>query len=70
MIKVNNDFKVGFVTNHLPIRQIADAITTELIYNKIKALDLSLISGFGISHPKIAVLSLNPQAGDNGFNGK
>ncbi|HAL65902.1 MAG: 4-hydroxythreonine-4-phosphate dehydrogenase [Bacteroidetes bacterium 38_7] len=69
MIMVNNDLKLGFVTNHLPIRQIADAITTELIYNKIKALDLSLFQDFGISHPKIAVLSLNPHAGDNGLLG-
>ena len=69
MTMVYNNLRIGFVTNHVPVRQIADNITTDLVYNKIKALNLSLFQDFGISHPKIAVLSLNPHAGDRGLLG-
>lgn len=69
MLLVSNDFKVGVVTGHVPLKDVSSLITKELVYNKIKILNESLIKDFAISRPRIAVLSLNPHAGDNGLIG-
>jgi 4-hydroxythreonine-4-phosphate dehydrogenase len=61
--------RVGLVTNHLPVGEIAAAITTELVLEKIKILHASLRKDFGIDKPKIAILGLNPHAGDGGILG-
>ncbi len=70
MMMVTEGCRIGFVTNHLPVSDAAKAITKELIVKKIKMLQQTLRVDFGCSNPKIAVLSLNPHAGDNGLIGK
>lgn len=69
MLLVNDNLRVGLVTNHLPIASVAAAITTEKIMRKIVVLNDSLRVDFGIEKPIIAVLGLNPHAGDDGTIG-
>ena len=69
MILVSGDLRVALTTVHIPISQVATSITTELIIEKATILDRSLKRDFSISHPKIAVLGLNPHAGDGGVIG-
>lgn len=70
MLMVAGDFRVGLVTEHLPVKEIAEHITRENILSKLAILHASLIKDFGIDKPKIAVLGLNPHAGDEGLIGK
>ncbi len=70
MLMVNDFFKVGVVTGHIPISEVPGSLTNELIIKKISILNKSLISDFGIRKPKIAVMGLNPHAGDSGIIGK
>ena len=70
MILASEQLRVALVTTHLPISQLAGSITTELIVEKIKTLNNSLKRDFFIDNPRIAVLSLNPHAGENGLLGK
>jgi 4-hydroxythreonine-4-phosphate dehydrogenase len=70
MILMNGDFRVALVTNHLPVRDIAPAITKELVQSKINIFNRSLKQDFSIEAPRIAVMSLNPHAGDGGVLGK
>ena len=69
MILLKDDFRVALVTGHLPIREVADAITKELVMEKLSIFHRSLKEDFGIDAPRIAVFSLNPHAGDNGVIG-
>ncbi len=69
MILMKDDFRVALVTGHIPISQVASAITKELIAEKMTIFNGSLIHDFGIRAPRIAVLSLNPHAGDCGLLG-
>ena len=69
MLLVNGDLRVGLVTNHLPVRDIAKAITKDKIVEKIEIMHETLKIDFGIDLPKIAVLSLNPHASDDGLIG-
>lgn len=69
MLMVNEDLRVGLVTNHLPISQVVSTITTELVLKKIELMNNSLKMDFGIDKPAIAVLGLNPHAGDGGVLG-
>ena len=69
MFLVSDDLKVAVVTGHIPVTQVASEISTEKIVKKIKALNKSLTQDFSIRKPKIAVLGLNPHAGDNGVIG-
>ena len=69
MLMISNQLRIGVVTGHIPIRNVADAITEELILQKIHILNQSLIRDFAIRRPKIAVLGLNPHAGDHGVLG-
>lgn len=69
MLMVNEDLRIGLVTNHLPVSQVASTITTELVLNKIELMNNSLKMDFGIDKPAIAVLGLNPHAGDGGVLG-
>lgn len=66
MLLVSNDLRVGLVTEHLPLRDVAAAVTIEKIAAKGKLMAKSLLEDFGIRKPRIAVLGLNPHAGDNG----
>lgn len=70
MLLVSDDLRIGTVTGHIPLNQVASALSSEKIYTKIKLLNNSLIQDFGIRKPKIAVLGLNPHAGDNGLLGE
>lgn len=69
MMLVSNSMRMGLVTNHLPINKIVEAINPELIVKKIKLMNRALIRDFMIDRPKIAVLALNPHAGDEGVIG-
>jgi 4-hydroxythreonine-4-phosphate dehydrogenase len=69
MFLVSDNLKVAVVTGHIPVTQVAQALTTEKILKKIQVLHKSLIQDFEVRRPKIAVLGLNPHAGDNGVIG-
>jgi 4-hydroxythreonine-4-phosphate dehydrogenase len=62
-------FKIGVVTGHIPLSEVAESITTEAVYEKILLMHNSLLTDFGVRKPKIAVLGLNPHAGENGLLG-
>ena len=70
MFLVSDTLKVAVVTGHIPVTQVAQSLTSEKILKKIEVLNKSLIQDFGIRKPKIAVLGLNPHAGDNGVIGQ
>lgn len=69
MLMVADNFRVGLVTEHLPVKEIAPHINKEVILEKLEMLHNSLKSDFNINKPKIAVLALNPHAGDEGLIG-
>jgi 4-hydroxythreonine-4-phosphate dehydrogenase len=69
MILMNDTLRVALVTGHMPVSQIAEHVTKEAIEEKLRIFNHSLKVDFGISSPRIAVLSLNPHAGDNGLLG-
>ncbi len=70
MILLNEEIRIALVTTHLPISEVASSITTNLIVEKIRTLNQSLKRDFFVDNPRIAVLSLNPHAGENGLLGK
>ncbi|WBM73144.1 4-hydroxythreonine-4-phosphate dehydrogenase PdxA [Saprospira grandis] len=70
MMLVHENLRVGLVTNHLPIRQVADAINSQTVLRKLQLMHHSLRADFGLDRPKIAVLGLNPHASDGGNIGK
>ncbi len=65
-----DSLRVGLVTSHLPISEVSAAITKELVMSKVRVFNHSLKHDFGKQGPRIAVLSLNPRAGENGMFGK
>jgi 4-hydroxythreonine-4-phosphate dehydrogenase len=69
MFLVSDDLKIGTVTGHIPINQVATQLSIEKIISKAKLMASSLQNDFGIRKPRIAVLGLNPHAGDNGVIG-
>lgn len=69
MLMVAENFKVAVVTEHVPVSEIKQYITKENIYRKLQILNESLKRDFLINKPKIAVLGLNPHAGDEGLIG-
>ncbi len=70
MLMVGGNLKVGLVTEHIPIRDIPTYLTRERVELKIRLMELSLKRDFNIQKPKIAVLGLNPHAGDEGLIGQ
>jgi 4-hydroxythreonine-4-phosphate dehydrogenase len=66
---VNHQMRIGFVTNHIPLKDVPSAITKELIIKKLTLINRSLINDFRIEAPKIAVLGLNPHASDGSIMG-
>lgn len=70
MLLFHNSLRVALVTEHIPISKIASYITQETLTSKLNLLKDSLLKDFGIMKPKIAVLGLNPHAGDNGTIGE
>lgn len=69
MFLVSDTLRVGVVTGHIPVAKVAESITTEKILSKLRLMDASLRTDFWLRKPKIAVLGLNPHAGDNGLIG-
>lgn len=70
MLMVSETMKVGLVTTHLPISEVANYITKETILSKLRIIAHSLQQDFAVTRPRIAVFGLNPHAGDNGLLGK
>ena len=70
MLMVQDNLRVGLLTDHIPVNEVASHLTDALVRQKIETVRKSLIQDFSINKPKIAVLGLNPHAGDNGVIGK
>jgi 4-hydroxythreonine-4-phosphate dehydrogenase len=70
MLMISGNFRIGVITGHIPISKIPEAITYDLVLRKIQILNESLTKDFAIRKPRIAVLGLNPHAGDKGLIGK
>jgi 4-hydroxythreonine-4-phosphate dehydrogenase len=70
MFMVHDNLRVGLITDHIPVNEVASHLTEDLIKQKIETIKQSLIQDFSINKPKIAVLGLNPHAGDGGVIGK
>lgn len=69
MFMLCEDLRIGVVTGHIPVKEVATNITEEAILKKLRLMNDSLKKDFWIQKPKIAVLGLNPHAGDNGVIG-
>lgn len=70
MFMVAANMRVGLVTEHVPVSEVSKHITKEKIISKLRLMKDSLRKDFGIDKPRIAVLGLNPHAGDDGLIGK
>jgi len=70
MLMVSDVMKIGVATGHVPLRQIPDVLTQDLILRKLNILNNSLLQDFKIRKPRIAVFGLNPHASDGGVLGK
>ena len=70
MFMVQDNLRVGLLTDHIPVNEVASHLTEKLITQKIETINQSLTQDFSINKPKIAVLGLNPHAGDGGVIGK
>ncbi|MHC0439252.1 4-hydroxythreonine-4-phosphate dehydrogenase PdxA [Flavobacterium sp. 3-210] len=70
MMMVQDNLRVGLLTDHVPLNEVSSHLTEELITRKIETIRKSLIQDFSIVRPKIAVLGLNPHSGDGGVIGK
>lgn len=70
MLMVQDNLRVGLLTDHIPVNEVASHLTQALIFKKIETIKKTLVRDFGINKPKIAVLGLNPHSGDNGVIGK
>ena len=70
MLMISENLRIGVVTGHIPLREVVSNITEDRVTDKIEILEESLKYDFGIKKPKIAVLGLNPHAGDEGLLGK
>lgn len=69
MILASERLRVALVTGHVPVAKVASVLTQELIQEKLELFNTSLKTDFGINAPRIAVLALNPHAGDGGVIG-
>jgi len=69
MLMLSDNLKIAVVTGHIPLNQVASAITIEKIVKKAEILNQTLLQDFSIRRPKIAILGLNPHAGDKGTIG-
>jgi len=69
MFMISSRLKLGVVTGHIPLKDVASSISEEKILSKLRLMNASLQQDFCIGHPRIAVLSLNPHSGDGGLLG-
>lgn len=65
MFMISENMRIGLVTTHVPLKKVSEIITAELLIKKIRLMSQSLTFDFGVRKPRIAVLGLNPHAGDN-----
>jgi 4-hydroxythreonine-4-phosphate dehydrogenase len=65
MLMIGESMRIGVATGHVPLSQVPGLITVESIGRKLRLMNQSLIFDFGIRKPRIAILGLNPHAGDN-----
>ncbi|MCX6273074.1 MAG: 4-hydroxythreonine-4-phosphate dehydrogenase PdxA [Bacteroidetes bacterium] len=70
MLMVTSSLRIGVVTGHIPLKDVASSLSTDLILKKLTILNRSLKFDFGIRRPKIALLGLNPHAGEEGLLGE
>ncbi|SHF50040.1 4-hydroxythreonine-4-phosphate dehydrogenase [Fodinibius roseus] len=70
MMLVNDSLRVGLVSVHIPVAEVPGAVTEHAIISHARTMHQSLKEDFGIARPRIAVLGLNPHAGDGGIIGK
>ncbi len=70
MLMVQEELRIAVVTGHIPLADVKQHITQEKVFKKLQALNEAMQYNFGVNKAKIAVLGLNPHAGDNGFLGK
>ena len=70
MFMVADTLRVGLLTDHIAVKDVAQAITPKLIRHKVATMEKSLKMDFGIRRPKIALLGINPHSGDNGTIGE
>lgn len=69
MMLANPTVRVALATTHLPLREVADAITPASLITTLRIVDAAMRTDFGLDHPRIAVLGLNPHAGEAGHLG-
>jgi len=69
MILMADSLRIGLITGHIPISEVAKKITPNLIKEKVKIVYKTLVQDFAITKPKIAILGLNPHCGDRGVIG-
>ncbi len=70
MFMVSDQLRIGVLSGHVPLAEVSEKVTKEALEQSLKAMEKSLKQDFGISKPKIAVLGLNPHAGEDGLLGK
>lgn len=70
MLMVSPQLRIGMVSGHLPLQEVSSYLNEEIILSKLRVMHQSLVQDFGIPHPRIAVLGLNPHAGDGGLLGE
>jgi len=70
MIMIGETMRIGIATGHVPLSNVSELITEESLLRKVRLMNQSLVFDFGISKPRIAILGLNPHAGDNSLLGK
>jgi 4-hydroxythreonine-4-phosphate dehydrogenase len=69
MLMVSNSIRIGTITGHIPLNKVSESLNEDLILRKIRILNESLIRDFAVIKPRIAVLAINPHAGDEGLLG-
>lgn len=70
MFMISEKLKVGLLTDHVPVKDVPGYINSKLIEEKVQTVYNSLVQDFRVEKPKIAVLGINPHAGDNGVIGE
>ena len=69
MFLVAEELRVGVVTGHIPLKEVSNKVTDKLLTEKLQLMIKSLKKDFGIKKPRVAVMGLNPHAGENGLLG-
>jgi len=70
MLMINEDLRIGVVTAHIPIDEVSKSLSQEIVEIKLNIMIKALKNDFGIDKPKVALLGLNPHAGEDGLLGR